>query len=342
MYAILFALSCLFSPFCNLFALAAISSNGSHGVRTLYQFPKDTWVENIAVRPTGQFLITLLDPTPDLYQIDPFISQAPILVCRFPDALGALGIAEIEPDVFAVITGNSTIQIVPGSFSVWKVDMRTFNASNGSPATISKITDIPEAQLLNGAALLNQGSGIVLLAESIGGFAWGLNTRTGEYAKVLENPLTKGGAGPVPGINGIHVRDSFVYFTNSAQRLLARVPVHLTNGTAAGPYEVVAQLNASFVDDFALASRDIAYVATNFDNTIVKVRTAGKDAGTSSIVEGNIHSTAFAGTTSAAFGRTASDCKVLYVTTTGGLGAPVNGSIVEGGKVLAVDTAMLH
>ena len=322
--------------------LATFLPNGPHGVRTVYEFPNGTWVENIAVRPNGQLLVTLLQPTPDLYLIDPFKTEASILIHRFPNALGALGITETDPDVFAVNTGNFTTEIVPGSFSVWKVDMRTFDASTGSPATVAKITDIPEAQLLNGATLLNQDLGIVLLAESIGGFVWGLNTRTGQYAKVLEDPLTKTIAGPQPvGINGLHVRDDFVYFTNSAQTLLAHVPVHVANGTAAGSYEVVARFNTSFVDDFALGARNIAFVATNFDNTIVEVRTAGKNAGTSKIVEGNVGSTAFAGTTAAAFGRTLFDRRVLYITTTGGLGAPVNGSIVEGGKVLAVDTTML-
>ena len=289
MHALLIALIYLFSFFHNHSTLAAVLSNELHGVRTVYQFPNNTWVENIAVRVNGQLLVTLVT-TPDLYQINPFTTEAPILIHRFPNALGALGIAETDPDIFAVITGNFTpTGTVPGSFSVWKVDMRTFDASNGSPATISKITDVPEAQLLNGATLLNQGLGLVLLADSVGGVVWGLNTRTGEYAKVLEDPLTKTIAGPVPlGINGLHVRDREVYFTNSAQRLLARVPVHITNGTAAGSSEVVAQLNASFVDDFVLGLRDTAFVATNFDNTLVKVCIAGKCVGRARGVDGEV------------------------------------------------------
>ena len=337
MHALLIALISLFFSFHHYLARAAILGNERNGVRTVYQFPNGTWLENIAVRANGQLLVSLLT-TPGLYQIDPSTIEAPILIHRFPGT-GALGIAEITPDVFAVAAGNVTVTAtIPGTYSVWKVDMRTFDASNGSPATVAKIADIPEAQILNGATLLSQDSGIVLFADSIGGVVWGLDTRTGEYAKLLEDPLMKPGAGPASiGINGIHVRDRFVYFTNSAQIVLARVPVHAANGTAAGAFEVVARPNASFVDDFVLTPRDTAFVATNRDNTIIEVYTAGENAGTSRIVEGSVDSTAFAGTTAATFGRTVSDRKVLYVTTSGAF----NGSFVEGAKVLMVDTTLL-
>ena len=331
MHASLIALLSLFFSFHHHLARAVILENEPKGVRTVYQFPNGTWLENIAVRANGQLLVSLLT-TPELYQIDPTTTEVPTLIHRFPGT-GTLGIAEITPDVFAVAAGNVTVTATtPGTYSVWKVDMRTFNASNSSPASITKIADIPEAQILNGAALLSQDSGIVLFADSIGGVVWGLDTRTGEYAKVLEDPLMKPGAGPGSiGINGIHVRDRFVYFTNSAQVVLARVPVHAANGTAAGAFEVVARPNASFVDDFALTPKDTAFVATNRDNTIIEVYTDGENAGTSRIVEGSVDSSAFLGTTSAAFGRTVSDRKVLYVTTSGAL----NGSFVEGAKVLA-------
>ena len=338
MHTVLIALISLFFSFHHHLARAATLEKKSNGVRTVYQFPNGTWLENIAVRTNGQLLLSFLT-APDLYQIDPSTSEAPVLIHRFPGT-GTLGIAEIDQDVFAVAAGNVTVTAtIPGTYSVWKVDMRTFDASSGSPATVAKIADIPEAQILNGATLLNQGSGIVLFADSIAGVVWGLDTRTGEYDKVLDDPLMKPGAGPTSiGINGIRARNSSVYFTNSAQIVLARVPVHAANGTAAGAFEVVARPNASFVDDFALRPKDAAaFVATNHDNSLLEVYTAGEKAGMSRVVEGSMDSTVFTGTTAAAFGRTVSDRGVLYVTTSGA----VNGSFVEGARVLAVDTAML-
>ena len=340
MHTVLIALISLFFSFHHHLARAATLEKKSSGVRTVYQFPNGTWLENLAVRANGQLLVSFLT-APDLYQIDPSSTTEapPVLIHRFPGT-GTLGIAEIDKDVFAVAAGNVTVTAtIPGTYSVWKVDMRTFDAPSGSPATVAKIADIPEAQILNGATLLDQGSGIVLFADSIGGIVWGLDTRTGEYAKVLDDPLMKPGAGPTSiGINGIRARNGSVYFTNSAQIVLARVPVHVANGTAAGAFEVVARPNASFVDDFALRPKDnAAFVATNHDNSLLEVYTAGEKAGMSRVVEGRVDSTAFAGTTAAAFGRMASDRGVLYVTTSGA----VNGSFVEGARVLAVDTAML-
>lgn len=45
-----------------------------------------------------------------------------------------------------------------------------------------------------------------------------------------------------------------------------------------------------------------------------------------------------AGGTTCQFGRGAGDKDVLYVVTTGGMSAPVNGELTEGGKVVAVNT----
>jgi hypothetical protein len=46
-----------------------------------------------------------------------------------------------------------------------------------------------------------------------------------------------------------------------------------------------------------------------------------------------------AGCTAAAFGRSKKDGKTLYVTTSGGQAVPVNGTVTEGGKVVAIDTS---
>ena len=183
--------------------------------------------------------------------------------------------------------------------------------------------------------MLQQGSSTILLADSIGGLVLGLDTRTGLYDVVLENALMKPPSASSLGINGLHTRDDFLYFTNSDQGFLGRVRIHLTNGTAAGPYEVVANIH-SFCDDFALGPGNAAYIATDPNNTIVKVQTVGEYAGSAMIIEGNLNSTAFAGATAAAFGRTSHDHSILYVTTNGGLRAPVNGSFVQGGKLSAI------
>lgn len=206
---------------CNLAGTAAIPR--SNPIHDVWQFANGTWVENIAVRANGQLLVTFIS-SPELYQVDPFETKTPAPVHRLPDALSALGIAEIEYDIFAVISGNwsdKTFTTTPGSYSVWKVDVRSFeNNADGtivSPAVVTKITDLPEGIFLNGLTLLRQEKETILISDAGAGLVWRVNTCRGEYKVILEYVLMnpKAGAFPVLGTNGIHIHNGFVYFTNT-------------------------------------------------------------------------------------------------------------------------------
>jgi hypothetical protein len=90
------------------FSIGAIASaipRGHVTLRDVWRFPTGTWVENIAVRSNGKLLVTLLSQ-PDVYQVNPSGTESPSLVYSFPGASGALGIAELGTDVFAVVAGN--------------------------------------------------------------------------------------------------------------------------------------------------------------------------------------------------------------------------------------------
>jgi hypothetical protein len=103
-------------------------------VRTIHEFSNDTFLENLAVRSNGQILLSPLN-IPSLYIIDPLqngVSTATI-VHTFPEALGLAGIAEYEPDVFALITGSfsfATGDTGAGSWTVWSVDLRGVQLEN--------------------------------------------------------------------------------------------------------------------------------------------------------------------------------------------------------------------
>lgn len=300
-------------------------------IRQLCQFPNVTWVENIAVRSNGQLLVTLFT-SPDLYQIDPFQRNCtPTLVAQFPDALGILGIAEIEEDVFAITKGNFsrfTGLVAPSSASVWKADFQ-----NQDIAVVSKIADLPDAVILNGATTVKKGSNFLLLADSIAGVVWRVNLETSEYDSVLNDtavqpvhPLAEGGWG----VNGVHTRDGFLYFTNTDLAFMC-VPIH-DDGTQ-GDIKVLANFMAG--DDFTFDERGDAYVARGRDDVISKVTPAGKvisldyeNADALVLLEGN---------TAVTFGRTKSDRTTLCVTTNGGYSGLVNGTAIQGGRVLAID-----
>ncbi|KZP21489.1 hypothetical protein FIBSPDRAFT_1020155 [Athelia psychrophila] len=304
---------------------AAVGRNGysSPGVTTasIGQLPNGSWAENLAVRSNGQLLVTLAT-APELYEIDTAGSHKTQLVAQFPAATGLLGITEIQHDVFAVVAGSLSL---PGSFSVWKVDV------NPTPAKSTKIADVLPAVFLNGATTLNENGSAILVADSAAGMIYRVDTETGNYAVVLDDPTMKIAANatiPV-GINGLHIRRGYLYYTSSTQGLFARVPIH-ADGTPAGAAEVIA--HNGFDDDFVFDRAGNAYVATNADNTVQKITPAGNVT----VVAGSVNSTLVAGSTAAQFGRTAADSSVLYVTKDGKFTNGAGETVAGTGGVVAI------
>lgn len=60
--------------------------------RTVYAFPNSTFVENLAIRPNSQNLVTSLS-LPQLWLVDPHLPNEASVVHEF-DALGLSGIVE--------------------------------------------------------------------------------------------------------------------------------------------------------------------------------------------------------------------------------------------------------
>jgi hypothetical protein len=313
----------------------------------IYEFPLGTWIENMAVRANGQLLVTLLN-IPDLYLIDPFHANDTVLVHSFPDALGLSGIAEVTPDIFTVSSSNFSLtgELVPNSAIAWNVDLRGVSLSTSNPTTlnpapaVSKIASLSSVAFPNGQCLLSSSSSTVLIGDIKGGVVYRLNTLTGASSAVIANNYTAATAQATfgaAGVNGIHVRDGTLYFTNTGEGIFAKIPVH-EDGTPAGNTSVIARaLEDDYYDDFTLRG-DFAYLVTGSGNSVEKVRLDG--SGRQTIFAGSLNSTSLAGPTSVAFGRTERDGDVLYVVTSGGLAVPVDegGQEIEvGGQVVAVD-----
>jgi hypothetical protein len=145
--------------------------------------------------------------------------------------------------------------------------------------------------------------------------------------------------GPIVlGINGIHVFNSSVYFTNSFQRLFACVPVNIYGpdaGYATGDFDTVA--NNGPGGDFAFDKEGNAYITQNPSDALELVKQDGKVT----VLVGNVNSTIMEGDTAAAFGRTKWDEDILSVVTNGGIAGAVPGTQITGGKVIAVDVKAL-
>lgn len=310
------------------------AENGHHcdqvNARTLYQFENGTRIENIAVRKNGNLLVTLSD-RPELYEIDPFNPASPKLIHHFAGYLGLGGITETTPDIFTVNAGNITFgpfRAVPESFSVWKLD---FNNCGGR-AKVSKVTDMPDALYLNGMTTLDSRAGTILTGDCANGRVFRVDTRTGDYTVALDDELLQ----PPPnailpvGVNGIRLIGHYLYFTNTFKALYGRVPVDLGTGKANGPYEVLA---ANIISDDLAVRSGVGYLAGSQGNVIYEVQSHGERK----VIAGNLNSTVVPSSTSAAFGRTKKDKNTLYVVTSGTEAAPVNGTYIEPGKVVALD-----
>ncbi|KAJ3145862.1 hypothetical protein HDU86_000629 [Geranomyces michiganensis] len=306
---------------------------------TVAHFPKSTWLENIAVRANGKLLVTTLLPNAALYQIDPFQPhRKPVIVADFTSATaaGAFGIAELSNDRFYVGTNNFSNPTTAKPNTIWKINMAKFDAAPYGKKHIEKVIDITDPNaLINGVTALDKRAGTLLLADSNQGHVYVLDTVVRSYKKVQDDASMKA----LPdstlqiGINGIQLRGSTLYFTNTDHKTLTKVAI-AKDGTALGPYEHVATLNNTIVvDDFAIGQNGNAYITTGPTNSIERVK---PDGTITRIAGGQANSTLLAGTTAAQFGRTARDRNVLYVTTNGGLAA---GTFDDGGRVVAVQTS---
>ena len=120
----------------------------------VYEFPNGTWLENLAVRPSGSILITSLT-APAIYEVNPLVPNPTAkTIHTFPDALNTLGITETFPDEFYVVTSNfslKTLAIDPGSQAISRVKFPIFRDT----PDVSLLATLPDAILLNGLTTLN-------------------------------------------------------------------------------------------------------------------------------------------------------------------------------------------
>ncbi|KAL6801501.1 hypothetical protein J3E68DRAFT_434619 [Trichoderma sp. SZMC 28012] len=284
----------------------------------IYEFPNNTWVENISARNNGELLFP----------------RQPVLVHELTDSLDVFGIAEYQTDRFAVLTGNFSFEtgdLGLGSWAVWSVDLNGVKISTqneeptlSSTPRVAKIADIPPAQILDGLSLLSQKQQTLLIGDLSAGVIYRLDIESGDVATVLNDTFTA--AVPIPhfapsGVDGLHVRNGELLLSNVGQQKLFKVPID-EDGTPSGPVTVVASA-LSTLDGYD----DFTFDCANGSQQVT--------------IAGDVNSTAIAEPTSCVFGRGLHDKNVLYVVTAGGLGLPVNGDTIIGGQLVAVKTTSI-
>jgi sugar lactone lactonase YvrE len=305
--------------------------------KVLYQFPIPTWIENIAVRSNGELLVTLLT-SPELYLVSPSDPKEAVLVHKFDEVLAVTGIIEVKEDVFYVGGGNYSLSAFSneqGSYRIWEVDLTGFGKD--SKAAIKQVAHLPGAGLANGFELLSKEAGTILIADSVNGIVWKVNVNDGKVEKVIELDEMKPPPPPALqiGINGIKVRDGYLYWSNTVKMLFCRIKID-EEGKPTGSVEVLER--DILIDDFCFDNHGNAWLTQHGLNVLGVVKAAGGVV----TAAGRLDKLTIAGGTACQFGRTSSDADILYFVTTGGMSAPVNGTEVEGGKVVAIDTAKFH
>ena len=329
---------------------SAADCTNAYNLRTIFQYPKPSnWLGNLAVRSNGSILTTDL-LSPQVVQFNPFSADPkPQSIGPFSNVTGLTGITETIKDTFLVIGGNfknESSQAQPGSLRLFTLQLNL--ASKPSISLTSDLSDIP---LLNGLTTLTPST--VLGSDSASGAVWSIDAKSGSHKKVIQDPLMS----PKPpssshssslGVNGLKIRQengkSFLYFTNTAKGILAKIMIDPNDGTPATPETkaTIVATNAAAAkgigfDDFAFAPvGGVAFACNSRGNSISKVQIDG--GSDQAIVAGNLNSSAVAEPSAAEFGRTGQDSHVLYISTAGGLGGPINGTARVGAQLLALDT----
>lgn len=314
--------------------------------QTVHEFPLPTWVENIAVRQNGQILVDLLT-SPEIYLLDPHPNSTATLVHNFTSNSALLGITETTHDIFHLIASNFTLptNIANGTDSIWTVDLTSYDYQSNTGAKVHEVILIPEAGLLNGLSTLSAKKGLIVAADSLNGYIWLIDVNTGAYSILIQGPeLEKPGTSFALGINGLRVLSpsshkndtAWIYFDNQAKATFNRIPVSLSTLSPTGPIQNLASNITA--DDFALdPEKGFAYLAVAGSNSIFRVPLEG---GIPEYVFGGLNSTVIPNPSSVAVARGWGGVEIesrIYVTTTGGLEAPINGTYREGGKVVAYD-----
>ena len=291
--------------------------------------PGTSTLENISIRKSGDILVTSVSSN-ILYQIPRDSNKPPTPVATIPNALGLLGIVELDADIFYVIGSQiSGLDVVSGSNVVWRVDLREpcsfANATDSVGGVVSLVAQVADAQLLNGMSRLSDSDRAhVLLADSMAGVVYRLNVHTGAYEIVIRDPsMDPQLDGLGLGINGIHVHGESLYFTNLDLSTFAKIPICLDTGLATGPANTIAG-GIIAGDDFAIfQDGDKALIANNGRLTLTLVDIPGRSASVAA------NSTSLQACSAVAFGHADQGLVSVYVTssTTSSDGSTV-GSLV--------------
>ena len=181
------------TTFASLLSITAVANSSplarrQAAVSQVYKFTGSPLkAEGIAVRSNGQILVTFFDKG-EAWLVDPPTKKA-TKVATFTDTTCSAAIAEVAPDVFAIVAGRYSNSNTPGSWGVWKVD---FSAGGTTPKT-TLVKKVPESGMWNGLSAFNNDT--VLVGDATKGAVFKVNVNTGEYSVAIEDSTMKPSGG---------------------------------------------------------------------------------------------------------------------------------------------------
>ncbi|KAG8622765.1 hypothetical protein KVT40_009276 [Elsinoe batatas] len=205
----------------SVFATLSVLGNAQGQVRQIFQAPDGIALENIAVRRNGDVLFNGIGTNATFVLSfkdgKETISQLPAI----SDINGRFGITEINEDIFIVSAGLSNPGEplpAPGSSVTYAYDF------NKDPVAISKVANVPEAVLLNGAATIPPRrlgeNGTALFSDTITGQIFHIDPTTGRFASIFRAEANSTNPAPAfvrPGVNGYEYvpRLQTLFFANT-------------------------------------------------------------------------------------------------------------------------------
>ncbi|KAF1736314.1 hypothetical protein CRV24_001921 [Beauveria bassiana] len=256
----------------------ALTAQAAYTMQLLHQFPSHLqWVENMALRPNGNILLTTFDQA-RIYELDASNNgNPPRLVATLPDADVAIGIAETSPDVFAVEAGhlNRTSWHLDGSGRIDTLDFSRLDC-HGRPK-VQTVAALRQAKLPNGMAALPMHSHLVLSADSITGTIYRTDIHTGNVDVAIQDPKLAPQVISDPflkliGVNGLQTHDGYLYVTSTSAQFLGRYKID-PNENPLSELEILVTYDAPrSPDDFAVA-RDGSVFGAVPPHSVSKVTT---------------------------------------------------------------------
>jgi hypothetical protein len=297
---------------------------------TVATFPKNYFLENLAVRADNSVLVTAMNhkelwyvpSSPDGTEV------APRLLFTFPQL--AMGIVEAEPNVFYMSTSD---MYTSHESYLHRLDLHDW---------VPGIAVAPEAVLrfpepvrgLNGSCAV--APGIILIADCFSSLIWRVDLKTADGKPTARVWLEHGSMGyfpgqmkpEQPGVNGVKYAPklNYLYYTATAKQVFMRVKTDPDTFDPIGEPEFVG--GGRMFDDFCIdQDGGFAYLTTHRQNTIDRLSLEpGQNTDERCSLAGDPFTEELIGPSAGAWGRAPREYgRVAYFTTDGGTASPPAG-----------------